>query len=337
MLQDGRKLPHDLLEEMRFRAIEWYQSGKSVSEIANLLGLHWGSVSRWLTRWRRQGRRALKGRKATGRPPKLDCKRYGKAILKLVKRPATDYGYEHPLWTCQRIAQVLRAELNLTVSIPTLWRQLKKLKLSSQKPERRALEQDPQARAQWLSTEWPRIQRLAKQQRALLFFEDESMVRLTPTVGRTWAPVGQTPVVRVTGKRASVLVMSALGLQGRLFFTLPSENVNATVFIEFLKALLAEYPSRKLFVIADQASAHTAKRVKDFVAGQPRLELFYLPAYSPDFNPDEGVWSHLKSQELKAHQATNKEELTKKTHEALKRMAKSPALIRSFFKRSNIT
>ena len=235
------------------------------------------------------------------------------------------------------MAQVLRAELKLTVSIPRLWRQLKKLKLSCQKPERRALEQDPKARAQWLSTEWPRIKRRAKQQRALLFFEDESVVRLTPTVGRTWAPVGQTPVVGVTGKRASVLVMSALGLQGRLFFTIPSENVNATVFIEFLKALLAEYPSRKLFVIADQASAHTAKRVKEFVASQPRLELFYLPTYSPDFNPDEGVWSHLKSQELKAHQAINKEELTKKTHEALKRMAKSPALIRSFFKRSNIT
>jgi transposase len=223
------------------------------------------------------------------------------------------------------------------VSIPTLWRQLKKLKLSGQKPERRALEQDPKARAQWLTTEWARIQRRAKQQRALLFFEDESVARLTPTVGRTWAPVGQTPLVRVTGKRASVLVMSALGLQGRLFFTIPSEKVNATVFIEFLKALLAEYPSRKLFVIADQARAHTAKRVQAFVAGQTRLELFYLPAYSPDFNPDEGVWSHLKSQELKAHQATNKEELTKKTHQALKRMAKRPALIRSFFKRCNIT
>jgi transposase len=80
-----------------------------------------------------------------------------------------------------------------------------------------------------------------------------------------------------------------------------------------------------------------AKSVKAFVAGQKRLELFCLPTYSPDFNPDEGVWSHLKSQELKAHQATNKEELIKKTHEALKRMAKCPVLIRSFFKRCNIT
>ena len=114
---------------------------------------------------------------------------------------------------------------------------------------------------------------------------------------------------------------------------IPSERVNATVFIDFLKELLTEYPKRKIFVIADQASPHIAKSVKAFVAGQKRLELFYLPTYSPDFNPDEGVWSHLKSQELKAHQATNKEELIKKTDEALKRMAKRPALIRSFFKR----
>src|SRR5208282_1884117 len=209
---------------------------------------------------------ALKERKATGRPPKLDCKRHGKAILKLVKHPATEFGYEHPLWTCQRIRQVISAELNLAVSVPTLWRELKKLKLSCQKPERRALEQDPKARAQWIATEWPRIKRLARRQRALLFFEDESVVRLTPTV-------------RVTGKRASVLVMSALSLQGRLFFKIPSESVNATVFIDFLKELLAEYPRRKIFVIADQASPHIAKTVKAFAAGQKRLELFYLPTY----------------------------------------------------------
>ena len=108
---------------MRFRAIEAYQAGKGVSEIAKLLGVHWGSVSRWLTKWRRVGQSALTERKATGRPPKLDCKQDGKAILKLVKHPATEYGYEHPLWTCQRIRQVISAKLNLFVSVPTLWRE----------------------------------------------------------------------------------------------------------------------------------------------------------------------------------------------------------------------
>jgi len=223
------------------------------------------------------------------------------------------------------------------VSIPTLWRGLKKLKLSNQKPERRALEQDPKERAHWLKSVWPKIQRQAKAERALVFFEDESVVRLTPTVGRTWAPVGKTPVVRVTGNRAGVLVMSALNAQGRLFFAIPPDTVNAGVFIDFLKALLSEYPRRKIFVIADQASPHIAKKVRAFVAKEKRLKLFYLPTHSPDFNPDEGVWSHLKSQELKAHQATNKKELIKKTKAALRKMAKRPGLLRSFFYRSNIT
>lgn len=337
MVFDGRTLAHNVLEDMRFRAVQCYEEGKGVLEIADHLGLHWGSVSRWLTKWRRGGLKALQARRASGRPRKLDCREHGRAIVELVSRPATQYGYEHPLWTCKRIAQVIRDRLKLVVSIPTLWRGLKKLRLSNQKPERRALEQDPQERAHWLQSEWPRIQRLAKRERALVFFEDESVVRLTPTVGKTWAPIGQTPVVRVTGHRASVLVMSALSAQGRLFFTLPTETVKAGVFIDFLKALLSEYPRRKLFVIADQATPHIAKKVQAFLAGEKRLRLFYLPAHSPDFNPDEGVWSHLKSQELKAHQATNKTALLQKTKTALRKMAKRPALLRSFFYRSNIT
>src|SRR3989442_15240656 len=87
---------------------------------------------------------------ATGdrcRPKKLDCQEHGRAILKLVSRPATQYGYEHPLWTCKRIAQVIRDELKLVVSIPTLWRGLKKIKLRNQKPERAALGQGPKKRA----------------------------------------------------------------------------------------------------------------------------------------------------------------------------------------------
>ena len=168
MAFDGRALAHNILEDMRFRAIQSYEAGKGVLEIADHLGLHWGSVSRWLTKWRRGGLTALQARRATGRPKKLDCREHGGAILKLVSRPATQYGYEHPLWTCKRIARVIRDELKLVVSIPTLWRGLKKLKLSSQKPERRALEQDPKERARWLKWEWPRIQRLAKRQRALI-------------------------------------------------------------------------------------------------------------------------------------------------------------------------
>jgi transposase len=335
--KDGRSHPDVALEAMRFRAIEAYRQGHTVSEIARIMGLHRGSVSRWITRWRRGGKDALRRTIATGRPPKLDCEKYGWRILRIVKSSAMKYGYENPLWNCRRIRKTLKKELELDVAVSTVWEALKKLNLSAQKPERRALEQDPVARKEWIEKELPRIRKLAKKEHALIFFEDEASVRLTPTVGTTWAPVGETPVVKVTGKRATISVMSAVSETGELFFKLPDETINSTTFIYFLDALCSEHPRRKIFVIADQASPHTANAVKEFVESHKRLRLFYLPPYSPDLNPDEEVWNHLKNHELKAHQETDKDGLRKKTVNSLRRMSRRASLVRSFFNDNNVT
>jgi transposase len=335
--KDGRSYPDVALEAMRMRAIDAYRQGHSISEIARLHGLHRGSVSRWITRWRRGGKDALRRTIATGRPPKIDCEKYGRRILLIVKRSAMKYGYETPLWTCRRIKETLKKELKLDVTIPTVWRALKRLNLSAQKPERRALEQDPVRRKAWVENELPKIRALAKKEKALIFFEDEAAVRLTPNVGTTWAPVGKTPIVKVTGKRGTISVMSAVSDTGQMFFKLPEGTINSTTFIYFLDALSSEYPRRKIFVIADQASPHIAGQVAEYLETNKRLRLFYLPPYSPDFNPDEEVWNHLKNHELKAHQATDEKSLKKVTTKSLRRMSRRPSLVRSFFKDDNVT
>lgn len=252
-------------------------------------------------------------------------------------RSATRYGFDSPLWTCRRIKEALRRELSLRVSIPTVWRGLRRLNLSCQKPERRAVERDPVARAEWLKNEWPAIRNLAKQERALLFFQDEASVQLTPTVGRTWGREGNRPLVPVTGKRGSISAMSAITPEGRLFFMIPRGRVNAGVFISFLKALLKECGRRKVFVITDQASTHTAKQTTAFVESQSRLRLFYLPPYSPDYNADEKVWDHLKNRQLAAHSATDTTGLRRTAIRALRSMQARPKLVRSFYKRSRIS
>lgn len=310
--------------------------GQSLKSVAASLRVHPGSVSRWLTRWRRNGQEGLAHRKATGRPRIFDCEQHGEQVLRIVRRLATEFGFENPLWTCRRLRDVIVRELGIKLSIPTMWRLLRERNLTCQKPERRAVEQDPVARELWLREEWPAIKTLAREERALIFFEDEACVRLTPTLGRTWGPVGKRPKIPVTGKRASICVMSAVSPQGNLFFTIPEERVNSDIYISFLRDLLSEYPRRKLFVIADQASPHTSKKTKFFAGKKKRLRLFYLPAYSPDFNPDEQVWNHLKNQEMKAHAATDKESLRSTTSRAMRRMGVRPSLVRSFFHRSEI-
>jgi transposase len=252
-------------------------------------------------------------------------------------RPATHYGFGNTLWTCRRIKDVLRKELRLSVSVPTVWRGLRILGLSCQKPERRAIEQDPVARREWLEEEWPAIRALAKKENALLFFQDEAGIHLTPTVGHTWGKAGRRPTIPVTGKRGCISTMSAVTPDGRLFFMIPRERVNASVFISFLMGLLRENPRRKVFVIADQASSHTARGTKEFVKSEPRLKLFYLPPYSPDYNPDERVWDHLKNHAMAGHSATNKSVLRRKTLRALRTMQSHPALVRSFYLRTPVS
>ena len=334
MATDGRKLDHQTLEVMRHRAIDAHEDGNSVNGIANMLGLHRGSVSRWITLYSRRGKSGLKSRKAPGPKRKLDCNVYGKRILKIVKNPASKYNFENPLWNCKRIQKVVKDKLGVKVSVPTIWRGLKLLNFSSQKPERRAVEQDPVKREKWLREEWPKIKAFAKKRKAIIFFEDEAGVKLTPTVGRSWGIKGERPIIQVTGKRGGVCAMSAVSPSGKLFFSIPRQRVNSDVFIEFLEGLLREYPRRQIVVIADQASAHTSKKTKAFVVSQKRLALFYLPPYSPDYNPDEHAWDHLKNHALKAHSATTSDELARETRKQLRRMSQKPDLVRSFFHRT---
>ena len=115
--------------------------------------------------------------------------------------------------------------------------------------------------------------------------------------------------------------MSAISPKGRLVFRLHDKRITSVEVIDFLKQLLRQHPGRHVVVVMDQARPHTSKMTKAFIESRTRLHVFYLPAYSPDWNPDEKVWNHLKNHELKAHRATNKQELYELTKEKLENMS----------------
>ena len=177
----------------------------------------------------------------------------------------------------------------------------------------------------------PKIRQAVEKYRAILYFQDEANVSLTALLAKTWAPRGQTPKQRVTGKRASVSAMSAITARGRLIFRLLDKRIASPEVIEFLKQMLKHHRHRHLVVVMDQAPPHTSKQTATYIASEPRLHVFHLPAYSPDWNPDEKVWNHLKHQELKGHQARTKEELSTLTKTKLTMMSKDPELLRGIF------
>ncbi|MEK6868544.1 MAG: IS630 family transposase [Nanoarchaeota archaeon] len=328
---DGRKLSRDVLEQYRFRAIAMRKEKWQVNEIALFFGINRVTVSTWLSSYRRHGKKGLKKRKAKGAEPKLKAI-HKRKILQWLKKPATDFGFETPLWTCKRLEQLIKKKLKISIHLSNVWKWLQKWDLSCQKPERMATQCNEKEMICWVKEEWPKIKAHARRWQAMLYFQDEAGVSLTPVLGTTWAPKGETPVVKVTGKRGGLCVTSAISPAGRMVFRIEKGKVNAEIHIEFLEQIMQHHPNRKVIVVEDRAPVHRAKKVKQFVEkNRKRFALYYLPSYSPKLNPDEHVWAYLKNHELKAHQAQTTKELKKLVDGKMRKIQKKKKIVDSFF------
>lgn len=331
MAIDGRSFSHEVLEHYRFRAIELHKGGKRINDIADYFGIHRCSVSHWITSHNRHGEKILKSKKSTGRPSKLSEQEIDE-LLSFFENDAMQYGFETPLWTCKKIQKIVKQHFNKKIHTTNVMRWLKRLNFTNQKPQRRASQRDEKAVAKWLHDEWPRIKAHCRRWQALLYFQDEAGVSLIPVMGKTWAPKGKTPIVKVTGKRGGLCVTSAISPAGKMIFRIEKKRVNAEKHIEFLEQILKQHPKRKIIVIEDRAPAHRSHKVREFVENnKKRFALYLLPSYSPELNPDEHVWEYLKAYQLKAHQAKDTKELKKLVKRKMQGIQRKKRVINSFF------
>jgi transposase len=195
----------------------------------------------------------------------------------------------------------------------------------------RAYERNPEAVKHWLKVEYPQIQAQAKKERGAIFFGDESGVRSDYHSGTTWAPRGQTPSVERTGKRVRCNMLSAVSARGELRFMVTRAGVGAAVFIQFLKRLMHGV-KHLIFLIVDGHPSHRSKMTQRFVNSlNGKLRLFFLPGYSPDLNPDELVWRHVKHHDIGRQLLQDADELIPKVHGSLRSLQRRPEIVRSFF------
>lgn len=317
--------------ELRLRAIHALQDGMPVFQVCQAYQVDRTTLYRWRIRYERaEGTQGLRRTPGSGRPRKLRSFT-PKQFHDLVVQPASTFGFETDFWTAKRLHQVIAEQYDRAVSIRTILRRLHDAGLTYQKPTREYVEADAVARQEWLRHTLPRIRATLQKYRAILYCEDEAGISPTALLGKTWSPRGQTPKQKVTGKRGSVPVMSAINVQGRLLFRLYDKRIASVEVIEFLGQLLRQHPRRHLVVVMDRAPPHTSKQTATFIASQRRLHVFHLPAYSPDWNPDEKVWNHLKHQELKGHQAKTKAQIKDLAERKLTAMSQNPQLLRGIY------
>ena len=317
--------------DVRLRAVRAViDDGLTVTDVARAYGTDRSTIHRWLSRFAGNGEDGLVRKPVSGQPRKV-ANLDADTLIDIVLAPASEYGYETDFWTTRRLIQVIGSEFGVVISKQTVLRRLHEAGLSYQKPEREYFELSEEDRAEWRRLVLPQMRRAVRKYKAILYFQDEANVSLTALLGKTWAIRGCTPKQRVTGKRGGVSAMSAITSRGQLIFRLHDKRIASDEVIDFLGQMLRHHPKRHLVVAMDQAPPHVSKKTMTYIENQPRLHVFNLPKYSPDWNPDEKVWNHLKHQELKGHQAKTTVELKALTERKLTAMSKNQGLLEGIF------
>jgi transposase len=146
------------LEERRRKAAKLFAKGKTQAEVSRELGVSRQSVSRWHTDWQAGGNGALKGAGRAGRLPNLDKRQLAKVAAELTKGPLA-HGYATDMWTLQRVAEVIEATTGVSYHPGHVWKLLRQMGWSRQRPARRAVERDDDAIARWVKEDWPRVKK----------------------------------------------------------------------------------------------------------------------------------------------------------------------------------
>lgn len=242
-----------------------------------------------------------------------------------------DFGVDTPLWTCALLAELLAERFDVEVGGAAINAHLHRLGLSVQKPTYRAAEQDPEAVERFVTEIFPKVQRFAKAIGADIAFEDEAGVDLRERSGKTWGVRGVSPSVAVTGRRGHLNILSTVSACGELRYHVTEGRINSDVYIDFLKQVI-KGRTRPLIIIVDGASFHHSRKVRVFIAQhRHRIRLKFLPAYSPERNPDEHVWEEIKDKKLGRQVIENKRDLKQRVYSELRSLQKRTSRILSFF------
>ena len=338
-LRNARTLSPLELHERRKQAVVMFKKGMSRKDIAELVGAHRVTVGKWIRDWQEGGTRALKPDQP-GRPTGSG-RRLWPEQEKAIRRKITDRCPDQlklpfALWTRDAVRQLIAQDCGVDLPIRTVGWYLQRWGFTPQKPVRRAYERSEPAVRRWLQEEYPQIKQKARQQGAEIHWGDETGLRSDDVNGRGYAPKGKTPERRAKGTPEKVNMISTVTNQGKVRFMFYRERLNARVLIRFLRRLLRS-ADRKVFVILDNLRVHHAKVVKQWVEEHAeQIELFYLPSYSPDFNPDEYLNCDLKSEVGKRPDSRRKGELERNSMRAMRSIQKQPERVRKYFEAKSV-
>jgi transposase len=319
---------------LRRQVLALRREGKTGEEISRITGYarsYCSTLARQLesepraaTAWNRGGRRVGTGRKLT---PQQEAK----VQHWICNRYPDQLRLPFALWTLRAVQELVRLRLGVQLPKSTTALYLSRWGFTSQRPVKRAYERDDAAVERWLKVEYPRIARRAKAEKAEICWGDETGLRSDQTRHRGYAPKGRTPVVGIPARRASLSILSAVSNRGKARFMIYKGALKPETLITFMRRLTRDAP-RKVFLILDNLGVHKSGKVRRWL--EPRkaeIEVFFLPPYSPELNPDEYLNSDLKKSVYSDIPAPDQAALHRQALGHLRRIQKTPTRVAAYF------
>lgn len=337
---DNRRLSPSQLGVLRQKVVEAViEKGYKQNEVSRLLGISTNSVSKYIRSYRQEGEVSLTYKKR-GMPKNhrvlmsesIEAEMKGK----IEKMTPDQLGLKCVLWTREAVKEYLQQFYGISYSKWTVGRLLRKWGYSPQKPIKRAFEQDPIKMKQWLEEEYPKIKQRAIKEKAAILWGDEMGLQSDDHRGRTYGKIGQTPVIGKTGSRFRCNMIAAISNQGFMKWMVIPENFTSKEFIEFLRRLIYRAQG-KIFLIVDNLRVHHSKQVSQWLSTRKdNIELFFLPPYAPQLNPQELVNQDVKSHAGNFRVMKTKNDLLTNLRVYLTKIQLNPSKITNFFQKKEV-
>ena len=328
----------DSQETKRVLVIDFLKKKKGThQQAADLYHLSKSGVDKIWTRYKQKGSRGLVSKKrGVQGGKKINGKQAAEVRLLVKDKLPEQLKLAFGLWTREAVQQLILEKYGISLSRWQVGRYLKSWGYTPQKPITKAFEQNPERVKLWLDKEYPAIKKRAAKENATIYFEDEVGMRSDHQAGKSYAPKGQTPVIKKTGQRFSLNMVSAISNKGHVEFMILDGTFNGSVFLEFL-AQLIKYKQQKIFLVVDGHSAHKTKVVNAWLEeNKSRIEIFFLPPYSPELNAQEYVNQDLKTNVIGKKRPINKAQMRNNVEEFMNKRKNDKRQVQKYFHVSHV-